>query len=109
MLFRSVFGLLAAVFVVLAIVGFVIPWKTSASVTLLLLSLVLIGVTVGLIMLGVTQREKIRKSFDYRIENGMKMLETGLKDLASWRAAYREADSVHEELIKVLKEVNANE
>ena len=105
----AVFGLLAAVFVVLAIVGFVIPWKTSASVTLLLLSLVLIGVTVGLIMLGVTQREKIRKSFDYRIENGMKMLETGLKDLASWRAAYREADSVHEELIKVLKEVNANE
>ena len=105
----AIFAIMAAVFAVLTVVGFVIPWRTSASVTLLMLALVFVGVTVGLIMLGVSQREKIRRSFDYRIENGVKMLEAGLKDLAGWRAAYKAADGVHDELIKVLKEVNANE
>ena len=100
---------MTAVFAVLAVVGFVVGWKTSASVTLLMLALVAAGAAAGLVMLGITQREKIRRSFDYRIENGVKMLETGLKDLAGWRAAYREADSVYDELLKVLKEVNANE
>ncbi|MCI9032256.1 MAG: hypothetical protein HFK09_07070 [Clostridia bacterium] len=105
----AIFAVMTALFAVLTVVGFVVGWKTSASVTLLMLALVAAGAAAGLVMLGITQREKIRRSFDYRIENGVKMLETGLKDLAGWRAAYREADSVYDELLKVLKEVNANE
>ena len=104
----AIFAVLSVVFIVLTVVGFATEWKTSACVTLLVIGLVLAAVTAGLITLGAEQRSKIRKSFEYRIANGTKMLEDGLKQLAEWRRDYKQADAVHEELIKVLKEVNVN-
>ena len=81
-----------------------------------------VGQGVGFIVLGVVfiaafvlclyfrhlEKVKIAKSFEYRIANGMKMLEDGLKDMASWRAAYKQADGVYDDLIKVLKEEITN-
>lgn len=104
----AIFAVLAAVLTLVTVVGFAAEWATGSCVTLLVLALVMTAVTAGSIVLGIEQRSKIRKSFDYRIGNGTKMLESGLKDLARWRFAYKEADAVHEELVKVLKEVNVN-
>lgn len=97
---------IAIIMTVLAVVSIVADWATSAFVTLLLIAIVLWGLFALCVFLKIERTQKIRKSFEYRINNGVKMLEDGLTQLREWRTAYREADSVHAELINVLKEVN---
>lgn len=97
----------AVLFTILFAVGLAAGWKTSATVTMIAIAVVCFGMFALCIFLMIERRQKIRKSFAYRIENGVKMLEDGLKDLGAWRTAYKTADSVHDELIQILKEVNS--
>lgn len=99
---------LFAIFGVLTAVSFIVPWKTAISVVSLILAVLFIGGFAACLYFKHEQKVKIRKSFEFRINNGVKMLEDGLKDLASWRAAYKSADAVHEELIAILKKEVSN-
>lgn len=100
--------LLFVVFGILTAVSFIASWKTIISVVSIILTVLFIGGFAACLYFKHEQKVKIRKSFEFRINNGIKMLEDGLKDLASWRAAYKSADSVHEELIAILKEEVSN-
>lgn len=91
-------------FTVLGVVGFVASWGTGASVTLLVLGIVALGIAVFMIFMRSDQAKKIRKAYEYRIKNGVKMLKTGLEDMARWRQYYKERDAIHEEVLRVLKE-----
>ena len=91
-------------FTVLAVVGFIADWGIGASVTLLVLGIVALGIAVFMICMRADQAKKIRKAYEYRIKNGVKMLKTGLEDMARWRQYYKEQDAIHEELLRVLKE-----
>lgn len=97
-----VFGLVGSL-------GVAIPFLDGgqAAAMFVLMAIFLAGIVLS-IYFGHAEKLKIAKSFEYRIANGMKMLEDGLKDMAAWRAAYHAADAVHEELIKVLKEEVTN-
>lgn len=99
--------LLAAVLTIVTIVSIAADWATSTFVTFLIIALLVWGIFALCVVLRFERAQKIRRSFEYRIKNGVKMLEDGLAQLAEWRAAYRQADSVHAELINVLKEVNS--
>ena len=96
----------AVIFTILAVVGIAASWDTSAFVTFLVIAIILWGIFALCIFLRYERGKKIRTSFEYRINNGMKMLTDGLAQLREWRTAYHEADNVHAELIKILKEVN---
>lgn len=99
--------LIAAVFTVLTVVSLAVGWATSTFVTFLLITILLWGVFALCVFLKYERAQKIRRSFEYRIRNGVKMLEDGLTQLGEWRTAYRQADEVYAELINVLKEVNS--
>ena len=100
----GVSAVLAVLFVLLGVVGFVASWPVGASVTLLILGVLGIGVFAWSIVMGIDQRKKIRKSFEFRIQNGIKMLDEGLKDLGAWRKEYKAQDAVLAELMQVLQE-----
>ncbi len=91
-------------FLALAVVGFVLEWGTGVSVTLLVLAIVGLGACVLMAFFRADQKKKIKKAFEYRIKNGVKMLKTGLEDMARWRKYYKEQDAIYEELMRVLKE-----
>lgn len=95
-------------FAVLAVVGFVAKWKTGAPVSFLVLAVLAAGAFAACLYFAHDERIKVRKNFQYRIDNGIKMLKEGLEDLAKWRQSYKEADSVFEQLLNVLKEVRTN-
>lgn len=95
---------LFVLFLILSVVGFVTGWGTGANVTLLVLAIVALGAGVLMGFMQADQKKKIRRAFEYRIKNGVKMLKTGLEDMARWRQYYKEQDAVHEELMRVLKE-----
>ncbi len=99
---------LFAIFGVLTAVSFLIPLKMVVSIVSIVLTVLFVGGFAACLYFKHEQKIKIRKSFEFRINNGIKMLEDGLKDLASWRAAYKSADKVHEELIAILKEEVSN-
>ena len=93
-----------ALFTVLTVLGFIGSWGTGPCVTFIALAVLSAGAFAMCIYFLQAEKAKIRKSFEYRINNGLKMLEDGLAGLASWRSDYHTADSVHAELINVLKE-----
>ena len=93
-----------ALFTVLTVLGFIGSWGTGPCVTFIVLAVLSAGAFAMCIYFMQAEKAKIRKSFEYRINNGLKMLEDGLAGLASWRSDYHTADSVHAELINVLKE-----
>ena len=103
---RALFAsaLLFVLFLVLSVVGFVTDWGTGASVTLLVLAIVALAAGALMIVMRADQTKKIKKAFEYRIKNGVKMLKTGLEDMARWRKYYKEQDAINEELMRVLKE-----
>ena len=108
---KKVLGGGAALFVLFAVlsaVSFIVGWGTGANVTLIIIAVLGVGM-IALSAVGLhSQNVRIRKSYEFRINNGIKMLDDGLKDLAAWRNDYRTADAVHAELINVLKEVMNN-
>lgn len=103
---KTVLGaaLVCLLFTVLAVVGFIANWGTGASVTLLVLAIVALGVGVFAGVMRIDQAKKIKKVFEYRIQNGVKMLQTGLEDMARWRRYYKEQDAIYEEVLRILKE-----
>lgn len=102
--FSIVLCVLLSLFTVLSVVGFIVHWTTAIPVVMLVIAVLSIGGFTLCLIFRSEQKKKVRKSFEYRIANGVKMLQDGLKDLAAWRTAYRAADKVYEELIHVLKE-----
>lgn len=96
---------LFVVFAALTGVSFAVGWEIGASVTMIVLAVLMVGGFALCLYFLVDRKKKIRQSFEYRINNGVKMLEDGLNDLGAWRRAYKEADGVHAELLNVLKEV----
>ena len=97
-------AILLVLFALLTAVGFISGWATGISITLLVLAIVALGVAIFAALMKADQYKKIKKAFEYRIQNGIKMLKTGLEDMARWRKYYREQDAVYEEVIRVLKE-----
>ncbi|MDE6474169.1 MAG: hypothetical protein K2L70_03640 [Clostridia bacterium] len=95
---------LFALFLLLSIVGFASKWNIGASVTLLIFAILAVGVGVLMGFMKADQKKKIKKAFEYRIQNGVKMLKNGLEDMAQWRKYYKEQDAIYEELMQVLKE-----
>lgn len=93
-----------ALFLILCVVGFIAGWDTGSNVTLMVLAIVALGVSVLMVFMRIDQKGKIKKAFRYRIDNGVKMLEKGLEDMAHWRQYYKEQDAIYEELMRVLKE-----
>ena len=86
-------------------VSFAFGWGVGANVAMLVLAVLMAGGFALCMYFLFDRKKKIRQSFEYRINNGVKMLEDGLNDLSAWRRAYKEADGVHAELLNVLKEV----
>lgn len=97
-------AVLFVLFAVLTAVGFISGWATGITITLLVLGVVSLGIAVFAIIMKADQGKKIKQAFQYRIQNGVKMLETGLADMARWRQYYKEQDAIYEEVIRVLKE-----
>ncbi len=102
-------AIVCVIFGVVGSVGVAVPFLSGgqAAAMFVLVAIFLAGVVLS-IYFGYAEKQKIIKSFEYRISHGMKMLEDGLKDMAAWRAAYHAADAVYDELIKVLKEEVTN-
>lgn len=95
---------LLILFTILSVVGFISNWHTGISVTLLVLAVVALGIAVFAAIMKVDQGKKIKQAYQYRIQNGIKMLKTGLEDMARWRQYYKEQNAIFEEVIRVLKE-----
>lgn len=103
-----IFGLSFAVFLLLTVLGFALEWGVAPCVVFIIFMVLCVGAVTMCFIFKHSEAVKIRKAYEYRINNGIKMLEDGLADMAAWRKAYHEADKVYEELIKVLKEEVVN-
>ncbi len=97
-------ALLFVLFTILTVVGFIANWANAAKIPLLVLAVIALGVAVLMGVMRADQGKKIKKAFEYRINNGIKMLRTGLEDMARWRKYYKEQDAIYEEVMRVLKE-----
>ncbi len=97
-------ALLFVLFTILTVVGFIANWANAAKIPLLVLAVIALGVAVLMGVMRADQGKKIKKAFEYRINNGIKMLKTGLEDMARWRKYYKEQDAIYEEVMRVLKE-----
>lgn len=104
---------LCAIFALVGVLGLLVPagqpfFTVGQAVAFFVLTAVMLAGFISCLYFRHGEKLKIRKSFEFRIANGMRMLEEGLLDMAAWRKAYHEADAVYGELIKVLKEDTTN-
>lgn len=109
----AVCALLCVLFAVVGVLGLLIPAEqpflaVGQAISFFVITAVTLAGFILCLFFRHGEKEKIRKSFEFRIANGMRMLEEGLQDMAAWRTAYHEADAVYDELIKVLKEETTN-
>lgn len=106
-------AILCAIFLTVGVLGLLVPagetfFTVGQAVAFYMLTALMLAGFVSCLYFRHGEKLKIRKSFEFRIANGMRLLEEGLLDMAAWRKAYHEADAVYGELIKVLKEETTN-